>query len=72
MKTSTERDILLGMGQASVKTSVTIPKLLDQRLREKAAELDVPMSAIVTRALDVYLKSLEDEAAQQRGGKAKP
>lgn len=67
---STEREILLDMGQTTVKTSLTIPKPLDARLRVRAVKLEVPMSAIVTRALDVYLSSLEQEEEEDKEAQA--
>lgn len=52
--------LLLSREPRLVKTSFALRPSSDERLRAMAAKMKVPMSAIIDRALDVYLTAMED------------
>jgi hypothetical protein len=57
-----EEALILQNETRSVKTSFSLRRSVDKRLRELATRMNVPMSSVVDRALELYMNAMDDRS----------
>jgi hypothetical protein len=62
---SEEEALILQNETRSVKTSFSLRRSVDKRLRELATRMNVPMSSVVDRALELYMNAMDDRSKDE-------